>query len=116
MTNDEQQLAALLNALPGRDEADFWRGVKAAAGLSRIRATMSAAVREAEEGVFGSLAGLVLDAFGQDARHKALTDVLAGHLGGTLQARSWIADAVTAAGRIKRASTADPLETLAKKW
>ncbi|ANZ20973.1 hypothetical protein SNOUR_38725 [Streptomyces noursei ATCC 11455] len=88
MTDDEQQLAVLFNTQPGYSEPGFWRGVKAAAGLARIRSTMSFAVREAAKDNFEPLAGLALDAFGQDARHEALVDALAEHLGGTLQARA----------------------------
>ncbi|AJC61086.1 hypothetical protein GZL_08558 [Streptomyces sp. 769] len=116
VTDDEQRLAALFDTLPGYSEPNFWRGVKAAAGLARIRSTMSFAVREAAKDNFEPLARLALDAFGQDARHEALVDALAERLGGTLQARAWITDAVAAAGRIKRTGSADPLGALIKKW
>ncbi|WP_030299504.1 hypothetical protein [Streptomyces katrae] len=116
MIDDEQQLAALLDALPGRYEARFWRDLKEAAGMYRIRSTMSSAVRDAEDGDFEPLAELVLEACGNDARHEAVTAVLAGHLGGTLQARGWVVDALAIAGRITRANADAPLESLAEKW
>lgn len=40
MTGDEEQLAALSNDLPGHDDARFWRGLKQAADVYRIRSTM----------------------------------------------------------------------------
>ncbi|MGW7436480.1 ATP-binding cassette domain-containing protein [Streptomyces sp. NPDC054849] len=77
VTDDEQQLAALLNGLPGHDDARFWRGLKEAAGIYRIRSTMSSAVQEARDGDFEPLAAFVLDVFNRDARLKDIAAALA---------------------------------------
>ncbi|MFG2841119.1 hypothetical protein ACGFYE_39785 [Streptomyces zaomyceticus] len=116
MIDDEQQLAALLNDLPGYDDARFWRGLKEAAGIYRIRSTMSSAVQEAQEGDFEPLAEFVLEVFNRDTRLKDITAALATHLGSTLRARAWITDAIAAADRVKRKRDGDPLDELADKW
>ncbi|WP_328959823.1 hypothetical protein [Streptomyces virginiae] len=116
MTDDEEQLAALLDDLPGHDDARFWRGLKQAAGIFRIRSTMSAAVEHAQEGDFAPLAALVLDVLNRDAQLKDITAALADHLNTTLRTRAWITDAIATADRINRAGAADPLEGLAEKW
>ncbi|MET7534520.1 hypothetical protein ACFWB1_27100 [Streptomyces goshikiensis] len=116
MTDDEQQLAALLNDLPGHDDARFWRGLKEAAGIYRIRSTMTSAVQEAHDGDFEPLAELVLEIFNRDTRLKDITAALATHLGSTLRARSWITDAIAAADRVNRTHVEDPLDSLADKW
>ncbi|MET9886089.1 hypothetical protein ABZZ20_23715 [Streptomyces sp. NPDC006430] len=116
MTDDEQQLAALLNDLPGHDDAPFWRGLKEAAGIHRIRSTMSSAVESAQDGDFEALAEFVLDVFNRDTRLKDITAALATHLGSTLRARAWIADAIAAADRVNRSHVEDPLDELAEKW
>ncbi|WP_326680936.1 hypothetical protein [Streptomyces sp. NBC_01237] len=116
MTDDEQQLAALLDDLPGHEGARFWRGLKEAAGIYRIRSTMSSAVREAQDGDFGPLAAFVLDVFNRDAQLKDITTALATHLGSTLRARAWITDAIATADRVNRTHTGDPLDGLNGKW
>lgn len=117
MTYDEQQLSALLDELPGYSDARFWRALKNAAGLPRIRSTMASAVRAARGGDFAPMAAFVLDVFDRDARLKELTQALAGHLGSTLRAQAWISDALVVAGRVKRAGTGgDPLGKLSGKW
>ncbi|MFD3719877.1 hypothetical protein [Streptomyces sp. NPDC058674] len=116
MTDDEQQLAALLNDLPGHEDARFWRGLKEAAGIYRIRSTMASAVQEAQDGDFEPLAEFVLDVFNRDARLKDITAALATHLGSTLRARAWITDAISAAARVKRTQVDDPLDALTDKW
>ncbi|WP_331747604.1 hypothetical protein OG520_39690 (plasmid) [Streptomyces sp. NBC_00984] len=116
MTDDEQQLAALLNDLPGHDDARFWRGLKEATGIYRIRSTMSSAVQEAQDGDFEPLAEFVLDVFNRDARLKDITTALATHLGSTLRARAWITDAIAAADRVSRTHAGDPLDELTRKW
>ncbi|MFD8984277.1 hypothetical protein [Streptomyces sp. NPDC059564] len=116
MTDDEQQLAALLNDLPGHSDARFWRGLKEAAGMYRIRSTMASAVQDAQDGDFEPLAELVLEAFGADARYKDVTAVLASQLGSAVRARAWISDAIATADRINRAGAEDALDELAGKW
>ncbi|MFD3676847.1 hypothetical protein [Streptomyces sp. NPDC058613] len=116
MTDDEQQLAALLNDLPGHEDAQFWRGLKEAAGIYRIRSTMSSAVQEAQDGDFEPLAEFVLDVFNRDSRLKDITTALATHLGSTLRARAWITDAIAAADRVNRTNVEDPLDALTNKW
>ncbi|MFF4429695.1 hypothetical protein ACFYZ4_11065 [Streptomyces sp. NPDC001513] len=116
MTDDQERLAALLNDLPGHDDARFWRGLKQAAGIYRIRSSMSAAVEHAQDGDFAPLAALVLDVFNRDAQLKDITAALADHLGTTLRARAWITDAIATADRINRAGAAAPLEGLSEKW
>lgn len=116
MTDDEQQLAALLNDLPGHDDARFWRALKEAAGLYRIRSTMSSAVQEAQEGDFEPLAEFVLDVFNRDAQLKDITSVLATHLGSRARARAWITEAIAAADRVNRTHVDDPLDALTDKW
>ncbi|MFI5808634.1 hypothetical protein [Streptomyces sp. NPDC051561] len=112
----EQQLAALLNDLPGHHEARFWRDLKESAGLYRIRSTMASAVQEAQDGDFEPLAAFVMDVFNREDQLKDITKVLATHLGTTMRARSWITDAIAAADRINRAHAVDPLEGLVDKW
>ncbi|MFI0977775.1 hypothetical protein ACH4SP_12275 [Streptomyces sp. NPDC021093] len=112
----EQQLAALLNDLPGHHEARFWRDLKDAAGLYRIRSTMASAVQEAQNGDFDPLAAFVLDVFNREDQLKDITKVLATHLGTTVRARAWISDAIAAADRFSRAHAVNPLEDLAEKW
>lgn len=116
MNDDEQQLAALLNDLPGHDDARFWRGLKEAAGLYRIRSTMSSAVQEAQDGDFEPLAEFVLDVFNRDTQLKDITAALATHLGSTLRARAWITDAIAAADRVSRTHSGDALDGLTRKW
>lgn len=116
MINAEQQLAALLVNLPGRHDAGFWRDFKAAAGIPRIREAMSSAVRDAERGDFGPLAGLVLDTFDREARLEDIVKALAGPLGGTGKARDWITQVITAADRLTRSGSQEFLEALARKW
>ncbi|MEU9418375.1 hypothetical protein [Streptomyces sp. NPDC048272] len=116
MTDDEQQLAALLNDLPGHEDARFWRGLKEAAGIYRIRSTMSSAVQEAQDGNFEPLAEFVLDVFNRDSRLKDITTALATHLGSTPRARAWITDAIAAADRVNRTHVEDPLDALTDKW
>ncbi|WP_030209509.1 hypothetical protein [Streptomyces sp. NRRL S-87] len=116
MTDDENQLAALLNDLPGHADARFWRGLKEAAGLYRIRSTMSSAVQDARGGDFEPLATFVLDVFNREARIKDITATLGTHLGSTLRARAWITDAIAAADRVKRTHDEDPLDGLTAKW
>ncbi|MCX4971269.1 hypothetical protein OHA98_42485 [Streptomyces sp. NBC_00654] len=116
MTDDEQQLAALLNDLPGHDDAQFWHGLEEAAGIYRIRSNMSCAVKEARDGNFGPLAGFVFDVFNHDARLKDITAAVATHLGSTLRAQAWITDAIAASDRVNRTHAGDPLEELTSKW
>ncbi|WP_457519326.1 hypothetical protein [Streptomyces sp. TE33382] len=96
--------------------ARFWCGLKEAAGLSRVRSTMSSAVRQSQDGDFRPLAAFVLDVFNREARLKDITAALATHLGSTLRARAGITDAITAADRVNRQHTGDPLEGLTEKW
>ncbi|MFD6183768.1 hypothetical protein [Streptomyces goshikiensis] len=116
MTDDEQQLAALFNDLPGRDDARFWRGLKESAGVYRIRSTMASAVQDAQDGDFEPLAELVLEIFNREARLKDITAALATHLGSTLRARAWITNAIAVADRVNRAYVEDPLDALTEKW
>ncbi|MEU9377731.1 hypothetical protein AB0D94_28725 [Streptomyces sp. NPDC048255] len=108
MTDDEQQLAALHNDLPGHDDARFWRGLKEAAGIYRIRSTMSSVIQEAQDGDFEPLAEFVLEVFNRDTRLKDITAALATHLGSTLRARAWITDAIAAADRVNRTHVRRP--------
>ncbi|MFK0238848.1 hypothetical protein [Streptomyces vinaceus] len=112
VTDDEQQLAALLNDLPGHEDARFWRGLKEAAGLYRICSTMSSAVQEAQDGDFEPLAEFVLDVFNRDAQLKDITSAL----GSRPRARAWITDAIAATDRVKRTEVDDPLVALTDKW
>jgi hypothetical protein len=116
VTDDEHQFAALLNDLPGHSDAGFWRGLKEAAGIYRIRSTMSSAVQEAQDGDFGPLAALVLNVFNREDQLKDITAILATHLGTTTRARAWVTDAIAAADRINRTLVEDPLGALAEKW
>ncbi|MEU8774277.1 hypothetical protein [Streptomyces sp. NPDC048606] len=116
MNEHEQRLASLLNDLPGRHDAHFWRAFKAGAGMEHIRERMALAVRSAERGDFLPLAGLVLETFDHEDRSEELAGVLSKQLGGDARAGSWIADVVAAARGVTRADRRNPLEALARKW
>lgn len=116
MTADEQQLAALLQVLPGRAEVVFWRRFKKESGVLHMKGDMSRAVQKAKGGDAQPLADLVLKVFDREARLEDAVKVLATPLGSELRARAWITSAVAAALRVSLTSVEKPLDGLAKKW